>query len=141
MGGDSVRISIRQQLGAGICLLVFCALALSLLMIDHNLSENYEEKVKADSVAAADSLARNIAQFINNTNIMNQMIASYPRLQELPREEQQQLLARILDVIAERFDRHAVLRGGMVLRLLGCERRMVAAMRASSSRGRKGLAT
>ena len=93
MGGDSVRISIRQQLGAGICLLVFCALALSLLMIDHNLSENYEEKVKADSVAAADSLARNIAQFINNTNIMNQMIASYPRLQELPREEQQQLLA------------------------------------------------
>jgi predicted nucleotidyltransferase component of viral defense system len=36
--------------------------------------------------------------------------------------EQQHLLARILDVIAERFDRHAVLRGGMVLRLLGCER-------------------
>lgn len=35
---------------------------------------------------------------------------------------QQQLLAEILDLFASRFDKHAVLRGGMVLRMLGCER-------------------
>jgi predicted nucleotidyltransferase component of viral defense system len=32
------------------------------------------------------------------------------------------LLVEVMDVIAERFDQHAVLRGGMVLRVLGCER-------------------
>ncbi len=32
------------------------------------------------------------------------------------------LLATAMDVIARRFDKHAVLRGGMVLRVLGCER-------------------
>ncbi len=32
------------------------------------------------------------------------------------------LLAQIMDVIAVRFDKRAVLRGGMVLRVLGCER-------------------
>lgn len=35
---------------------------------------------------------------------------------------QEALLTRIIDVFAERFNKHAVLRGGMVLRLLGCER-------------------
>ncbi|NCC53624.1 MAG: hypothetical protein EOM20_20775 [Spartobacteria bacterium] len=35
---------------------------------------------------------------------------------------QQQLMAEILDLFAQRFDKHAVLRGGMVLRMLGCER-------------------
>ncbi|NLB66186.1 MAG: nucleotidyl transferase AbiEii/AbiGii toxin family protein [Lentisphaerae bacterium] len=38
------------------------------------------------------------------------------------RDEQQQLLAEVLDLFAQRFDKRAVLRGGMVLRLLGCER-------------------
>lgn len=37
-------------------------------------------------------------------------------------EEQQRLLAEVLDLFARRFDKHAVLRGGMVLRILGCER-------------------
>jgi predicted nucleotidyltransferase component of viral defense system len=37
-------------------------------------------------------------------------------------DRQQALLAQILDVFAERFDKKAVLRGGMVLRLLGCPR-------------------
>ncbi len=32
------------------------------------------------------------------------------------------LLVEVMDVIAERFNKHAVLRGGMVLRVLGCER-------------------
>jgi predicted nucleotidyltransferase component of viral defense system len=32
------------------------------------------------------------------------------------------LLVEVMDVIARRFDKHAVLRGGMVLRMLGCER-------------------
>lgn len=32
------------------------------------------------------------------------------------------LLVEVMDVIARRFDKHAVLRGGMVLRVLGCER-------------------
>jgi predicted nucleotidyltransferase component of viral defense system len=36
--------------------------------------------------------------------------------------KQEALLTRIMDVLAERFNKHAVLRGGMVLRLLGCER-------------------
>jgi len=34
----------------------------------------------------------------------------------------QELLAQILDLFAQRFDKHAVLRGGMVLCILGCER-------------------
>lgn len=37
-------------------------------------------------------------------------------------EKEQALLARIVDLFAQRFDKRAVLRGGMVLRLLGCER-------------------
>ena len=37
-------------------------------------------------------------------------------------EEQQRLLADVLDLFAQRFDKRAVLRGGMVLRILGCER-------------------
>lgn len=37
-------------------------------------------------------------------------------------DEQQRLLAEVLDLFAQRFDRRAVLRGGMVLRILGCER-------------------
>lgn len=36
--------------------------------------------------------------------------------------KQEALLTRIMDVLAERFNKHAVLRGGVVLRLLGCER-------------------
>jgi len=36
--------------------------------------------------------------------------------------DQQALLVRIMDLFAERFDKRAVLRGGMVLRVLGCER-------------------
>lgn len=36
--------------------------------------------------------------------------------------EIESLLATVMDVIAQRFDKHAVLRGGMVLRVLGCER-------------------
>jgi len=35
---------------------------------------------------------------------------------------QEALLTHIIDLFAERFNKHAVLRGGMVLRLLGCER-------------------
>ncbi|NCD35246.1 MAG: hypothetical protein EOL87_17775 [Spartobacteria bacterium] len=37
-------------------------------------------------------------------------------------QEQQRLLIEILDLFAQRFDKHAVLRGGMVLYLLGSER-------------------
>lgn len=36
--------------------------------------------------------------------------------------ETEALLVEAMDVIARRFDKHAVLRGGMVLRVLGCER-------------------
>jgi hypothetical protein len=36
--------------------------------------------------------------------------------------EVEQLLVEVMDVIARRFDKRAVLRGGMVLRVLGCER-------------------
>jgi len=36
--------------------------------------------------------------------------------------EEQKLLAEVLDLFARRFDKKAVLRGGMVLRILGCER-------------------
>ena len=37
-------------------------------------------------------------------------------------EKEQQLLARVLDLFAQRFDKKAVLRGGMVLRVLGSPR-------------------
>lgn len=37
-------------------------------------------------------------------------------------KKHEQLMAEILDLFAQRFDKHAVLRGGMVLRMLGCER-------------------
>ena len=36
--------------------------------------------------------------------------------------KEQALLAQVMDLVAQRFDKQAVLRGGMVLRLLGCER-------------------
>jgi predicted nucleotidyltransferase component of viral defense system len=38
------------------------------------------------------------------------------------KEGQERLLAEVLDLFARRFDKRAVLRGGMVLRILGCER-------------------
>ena len=37
-------------------------------------------------------------------------------------EKQQALLAKVMNLFAEKMDKRAVLRGGMVLRLLGCER-------------------
>ena len=37
-------------------------------------------------------------------------------------KKQEALLYRVIDLFAERFDKHAVLHGGMVLRVLGCER-------------------
>ena len=36
--------------------------------------------------------------------------------------KEQELLARVLDVFAQKFDKQAVLRGGMVLRILGSPR-------------------
>jgi predicted nucleotidyltransferase component of viral defense system len=36
--------------------------------------------------------------------------------------KEEALLVKVIDLFAERFDRHAVLRGGMMLRILGCER-------------------
>ena len=37
-------------------------------------------------------------------------------------EKEQALMARVVDLLAQRFDKHAVLRGGMVLRVLGSPR-------------------
>lgn len=37
-------------------------------------------------------------------------------------EKQQALLVKVMNLFAERFDKRSVLRGGMVLRVLGCER-------------------
>lgn len=37
-------------------------------------------------------------------------------------QPQQALIARVLDLLAQQFDKHAVLRGGMVLRILGSPR-------------------
>ena len=37
-------------------------------------------------------------------------------------KQQEALLYKVIDLFAERFDKHAVLHGGMVLRILGCER-------------------
>ena len=37
-------------------------------------------------------------------------------------EKEQALLVKVLDLFAQRFDKKAVLCGGMVLRILGCER-------------------
>ncbi len=37
-------------------------------------------------------------------------------------EKEEALLARVLDMFAEKFDKHAILRGGMVLRVLGSPR-------------------
>ncbi len=36
--------------------------------------------------------------------------------------KQEEMLARVMDLFARKFDRRAVLRGGMGLRILGCER-------------------
>ena len=37
-------------------------------------------------------------------------------------DQQQALIARVLDLLAQRFGKRAVLRGGMVLRILGSPR-------------------
>jgi len=37
-------------------------------------------------------------------------------------EKQEKLMARVIDIFAQTFDRTAVLRGGMALRLLGASR-------------------
>ncbi|MCX6983979.1 MAG: hypothetical protein NT118_04390 [Lentisphaerae bacterium] len=36
--------------------------------------------------------------------------------------KEEALLVRVMDLFARKFDRKAVLRGGMGLRILGCER-------------------
>lgn len=37
-------------------------------------------------------------------------------------QKEEALLVQVMDLFARRFDKHAVLRGGMALRILGCER-------------------
>ena len=87
--------SIRKQLIIIICTLILLAMV-STLMISYSLiSEDYEKKMLHNNSAMADSLASNIAQFMQNAYNINELIAEYPDLEKFDATKQQELLVHM----------------------------------------------
>ncbi|WP_021169746.1 Oxygen sensor protein DosP [Sporomusa ovata DSM 2662] len=90
-----MQFSIRHQLTLIICSLILLAMV-STLMISHFLiSEDYESKMQYNLQTTTESLAFNIAQFMQNAYNVNQLIAEYPDLKNLDSQKQYQLLTEI----------------------------------------------
>lgn len=84
--------SIRQQFTLIICSLILLAM-LSTLMISYSLiSEDYEKKMQYNNSVMAESLASNIAQFMQNAYNINQLIAQYHDLAKLDAAKQEEIL-------------------------------------------------
>lgn len=85
-------VLIRYQLTLIICSLITLALT-SVLMISYYLvSADYEKKIKYHNAAMAESLASNIIQFMGNAYAVNELVAAYPDMQDLPPDKQREVL-------------------------------------------------
>lgn len=73
-----MRVLIRHQLTLIICFLIVLTLV-SAMMISYSLiSADYEKKMLHNNSVMADSLAANIAQFMQNAYNINELVARYP---------------------------------------------------------------
>lgn len=89
--------SIQRQLTLIICSLIFLA-TVSTLTISYSLiSADYEKKMQHNNSAMAESLAFNIAQFMQNAYNINQLLAEYSNLEKMDAKTQQKLLADMVN--------------------------------------------
>ena len=87
-----MHFSIRHQLTLIICSLIVLTLV-SVMAISHSLvSADYEEKMLHNNSAMAESLASNIAQFMQNAYNINELIAKYPNSDTVNSDKQRELL-------------------------------------------------
>ena len=87
-----MRISIRKQLTLIICSLILLAIVSTLTISYSLISEDYEKKMQHNNSAMAESLASNIAQFMQNAYSINQLRSEYPDLEKLDVARQHELL-------------------------------------------------
>lgn len=84
--------SIRHQLTLIISLLIVFALATVLVSSYYLVAADYEKKMQHNNFVLAESLADNIAQFLQNAYNINQFTAAYPDLATSDAEKHQRLL-------------------------------------------------
>lgn len=84
--------SIRQQFTLIICSLILLAMVSTLMISRSLISQDYETKMQYNNSVMAESLASNIAQFMQNAYNINQLIAQYHDLEKLDATKQQELL-------------------------------------------------
>ncbi|MEL7636043.1 hypothetical protein SPX_05470 [Sporomusa paucivorans] len=87
--------SIRWQLTLIICSLILLAMVSTLAISYSLVSEDYERKMHHNNSVMAESLAANIAQFMQNAYNVNQMLAEYSGLEKLDIAKQRELLVDI----------------------------------------------
>lgn len=87
--------SIRKQLIIMISTLILLAMAFTLMISYSLISEDYEKTILHNNSAMAESLAANIAQFMQNAYNINQLIAEYPDLETFDAGRKQQLLVHM----------------------------------------------
>jgi diguanylate cyclase (GGDEF)-like protein len=74
------------------CSLILLAIASTSIISYSLISEDYQEKMQYNNSVMAESLASNVAQFLQNTYDINQSIAEYPDLTNLDAAKQKELL-------------------------------------------------
>ena len=87
--------SIRWQLTLIICSLILLAMVSTLAISYSLISEDYERNMHHNNSVMAESLAANIAQFMQNAYNVNQMLAEYAGLEKLDTARQRELLVDI----------------------------------------------
>lgn len=89
-----MRYSIRWQLICIMCALIAVALGGTLLLIRPIIAADYEQRIQTANAAMADSLSRNIEQFIKTEEVIAGTTAGYPDLLLLSKNQRREILAR-----------------------------------------------
>ena len=87
--------SIRRQLTLMMCTLVLLALVSTFSINYLMIARDYEQSMQRDNSVLAESLAANIAQFMQNAYNVSHMLAEYPGLKDLSNAEQQAILVEM----------------------------------------------
>lgn len=88
----SMRFLIHRQLTLIICTLLLVVLGMTGIISYSLLAEDYEKKMQHNHVVIAESLAANIAQFLQSAYEINSFIASYADVGNMDRSRQEKLL-------------------------------------------------
>ncbi len=84
--------SIRKHLTLIMCALILLALVSTLTINYLLMAKDYEQSMQRENSAMAESLAANIAHFMQNAYNVSQLLSEYPGLKDLDLEKQQELL-------------------------------------------------